>query len=140
MATIQAIDDRPSKSSVGDKKTTAALIQFERDGERDATDEIVHGGQHRVRGQGRLRQRGDHSRRAARGQDARSEFAIVQLQGVLQPRTQNRRRTPAIFRRSQHQDHVRRLRFLARALPLDAHGEECDRDHQTNDRQRDRVP
>src|SRR5258708_24691490 len=35
MATIQAIDDRPSKSSTGDKKTTAALIQFERDGERD---------------------------------------------------------------------------------------------------------
>jgi ATP-binding cassette subfamily B protein len=35
MATIQAIDDRPSKSSTGDKKAAAALIQFERDGERD---------------------------------------------------------------------------------------------------------
>ena len=31
-------------------------------------------------------------------------------------------------------------RFLARALPLDSYGEECDDDQQTDGRQRDRDP
>ena len=73
--------------------------------------------------------------RAARGHDAGREFAVIELERVIEPRAQDGRRAAAILRGAQHQDHVGRLRFVARRLLLDAHATTYDeRDEQDGHR------
>ena len=70
--------------------------------------------------------------RAARGQDARRQFPRVEIERMIQPRAQHRRRPAAILGRAQHQDDVGRLGLIARALLLDPQRQERDVDQQTD--------
>src|SRR5271168_1943330 len=50
--------------------------------------------------------------RSAGGDDHRSELALKQIEGVVEARAIDRRRTARVFRRAKYSNRIRRMQFL----------------------------